>query len=968
ARGEDGSEEESSSDDEEDEDELDEEARERERAAEVIRQRDDPLFLTHTAPKAVKIPQKPFIPCAPPNRQLSREDTVALHLFEMAVEFSIGPKLMERIRWVFKEVGIDVPGTDSSLYMLRKHAHRISKPGLVWGHHCPGHTTSLNPETKDWVTCEYIIKEKLSPLVWGERVCGQPRYFPAGTPNLKALRKNSQKLGQLLPPIDKVPTAQHSHMSVGPFVDALFANPGHSADILRANRASAAAALSNSDEISSYETAEMPRKLYHPVSGPLNEDDLVLSTTSDGADIYPDACPNQPVKAHVAAVRCPCLTSKSHDLCYACGVNGPKKGVTTLYLHQINDDLSKLEKPKYRYHAARGGMVYSRVFAALNCSDTVEQCDLSNTVGAAGRCPSMLHDTRGVFNLLNRQWQYPLKSFARVEELETREHPFDVRGDVRTVLDDLPGAVDDGHVKYKSVVRTIESYEQANKDLEAAQTDAAFDKIRRQTGIKGRSIYASLGIFWWVYPWIFSLDDMHVTYSNNMKSFLVSMFGKSGTKLTARGKMVSKLNHFRMAKELRRTIHLQPSAHGQKVRGIEHINRLKAAETRSFFWFHLAPLFHGVYEHEQDMGLVVAAIRSTRLTNHRVVLRSAPYDKNHRTYEFNNNGDFVAPLANLVRAQAEFAVRREDLFVGRDYEFGTTCVPSLLRAQALPDMCRMWGPGLLATTQWALEGKIGDLKRLATSRALPVKNMENNNIYRNMMVLIRLRWDIAKYDPKVNDDLRHTHPRLDSTVFLHKKEVKPSITIQERDALKTYLNSLGVTMSRDPVETPVRWQRLQISNGEIIGSISRERGTELERIVVEDGEVEDQEKERVGTRRATRFCKYTLTPDLEVDEPVGYRSHQLFEVDSYMCVPLHPDNRPLFVALGRTFPRLEDRYKIHEAFLMGSELRVFKAIGVEQIRHGVGLTLGLKRPMEPEAMWWVTMNVHKATRYMTSQF
>ncbi|KAK4703106.1 hypothetical protein P7C70_g3113, partial [Phenoliferia sp. Uapishka_3] len=287
---------------------------------------------------------------------------------------------------------------------------------------------------------------------------------------------------------------------------------------------------------------------------------------------------------------------------------------------------------------------------------------------------------------------------------------------------------------------------------------------------------------------------------------------------------------------------------------------------------------------------------------------------------------------------------------------------------ALPDMCRLWGPGLLATTQWALEGKIGDLKRLATSRALPVKNMENNNIYRNMMVLIRLRWDLAKYDPKVNDDLRHTHPKLDSTAFLHKKEVKPSITLAERGVLKSYLNSLNVTMSRDPLATPVRWQRCQISNDEVIGSISRERGTELERIVVEEGAEEDSEKERVGTRRATRFCKYTLLPDPAVDEPVGYRSHQLFEVDSFMCIPLHPDNRPLFVAFGRTFPQLEDRYKIHEAFVMGSEKRVFTVIGVEQIRHGVGLTLGLKRETEAEAMWWVTMNVHKATRYMTLQF
>ncbi|KAK4704584.1 hypothetical protein P7C70_g1631, partial [Phenoliferia sp. Uapishka_3] len=918
-----------------------------------------------TAARASRLPHTPVQPCVPPNRTLTRDEMVQLHLFEMAVDHAVGPKLMDRIRWIFKQTGIDIPAI-KSCNMLRKEAHRLARPNVIWFDHCPGHISSSNPATKDWRFCPILMNIKLGEKSWGTKLCGQPRYFPLNTPNLKALRKNSQRLGQQLPPLDKVPVAQHSHMSIEPFIDALYANPEQSADILRGNRASAHAAATDADKITSYETAEMPRKLYHPETGLCWEEDIILSTTSDGADIYPDACPNQPVKAHVAAVRLPCLTCKGHDFCYVCGVNGPRKGPTTLYLHQINADLEELEKPKRRYCHALGGMVTSRVFAGLNCSDTVEQCDLSNTVGAAGRCPSMLHDTRGVWNLLKKRWQYPLKSFARDDTLEDDKNQYDERGDVRTVLDDAVGDQDDGHIKYPSIVRDLPTYEKTNAALEAATTEASAVRIRRRTGIKGRSIYASLGIFSWVYPWIFALDDMHVTYSNNMKHFLVSMFGKSGKKKTARGKMVSSVNHFKMAKELRRTIHLQPSAHGQKVRGIEHLNRLKAAETRSFIWFHLAPLFNGYYEHRQDMNLVIAAIRSTRLTNHRVISRGAAFDTTHKTYVFDNNGDFSVPLANIKHAQDDFLIKRENLFVGRDYEYGATCSPSMLRSKALPDMCRLWGPGLLATTQWALEGKIGDLKRLAKSRALPVKNMENNNINNNMMVLIRLKYDFPKYDPTVSADLRHQHPFLPSTTFMHKKEPKPKLTDPECEAIDAYLRELGVRMSTSA--TPTRWQRVQLSTDEIIGSISRERGTELERIVIEDGAEEDEvEKERLGTRRATRFCKYTLRPSRIELEPEGFRSHQLFEVDSYLCVPLAPDNRPLFIALGRTFPTLVDRFRIHQAFRLGNAKRNFIAIGVEQIRHGVGLTLGVKRPEDVEPLWWVTMNVHKATRYLMSQ-
>ncbi|KAK4698565.1 hypothetical protein P7C70_g7708, partial [Phenoliferia sp. Uapishka_3] len=809
--------------------------------------------LGKTAPRLRRSPAVPFYPCEGPSRELSREDKVRLHFFEMAVEHSLGPKLIERIRWFLWQIGVQVEGLDS-LHMLRQHAHRISRPEIQWYDHCPGHTTSGNPATKDWLFCEASVIVYVTEKKKIKQICGKPRYFPLNTPNLKGLRKNSQKLGQALPPLDKVPVAQHPHMSIGPFVDALYANPVHSADLLRANRASSEAARTDSDRITSFETAEIPRMLFHPVTGVAREDNMIISTTSDGADIYPQACPNQPVHAHIAAVRCASLTLMDHNLCYATDVNGPKKGPATLYMHPMVADLKKLEVPKRRFHAAKGGMVTSRGITALNCSDTVEQCELSATVGAAGVRPSMLSTTRGVWNLLQRTWQHPLRAFARDPSLEIEADEYDNRGDVRTVLDDLPDAVDDGFKKYKIKPRTLEHYEETNEKLETSTRAEFRVAVRLASGITGRSIFGSLGIFPIVYPNMFSLDDMHVTYSNNMPHFIVSMFGKSGTRLTARGKMVSTANHFLMARELQRTIHLQPTAHGQKVRGITHLNRLKAAETRSFLWFHLAPLFHGVFEKNQDMALVVAAIRSTRLTNHRVILRDAPYDRAHKSYAFTDEGLFEVPFANLIRAVEEFAIKREKLFVGRDYLYGGTCTPSMIRSLALPDMCRLWGAGMLATTQWALEGKIGDLKRLAKSRALPVKNMENNNINRNMMVLIRLRFDFAKYDPSVSADLRHDHPSLDSTTFLHKKEVNPKITDQEIDAMEAHLIEIGEAMEAGAVLT--RWQRLKISNGEVIGSISRERGTELERIVVEDDDEDNWgEKERVGLRRATRFCK-----------------------------------------------------------------------------------------------------------------
>ncbi|KAK4690278.1 hypothetical protein P7C70_g9628, partial [Phenoliferia sp. Uapishka_3] len=224
--------------------------------------------------------------------------------------------------------------------------------------------------------------------------------------------------------------------------------------------------------------------------------------------------------------------------------------------------------------------------------------------------------------------------------------------------------------------------------------------------------------------------------------------------------MIDSGTHEDMAAALARSIHLQPSAHGQKVRGLEHLGRLKAAELRSFFWFHFASLMHGIYETPRDMLLVAAAIRSTRLPSHRVVLRDAPFDPDFRTYDFDDKGEFPVPLANIRHATDDFLVRRERMFVGRRYEYGGTCTPSLIRSHALPDMVRKWGAGLLVTTQWALEGKIGDLKRRIKSRTLPVKNMEKTNIDQNMLTLLHLRYDLAVFRGPVKENLREHHPHL----------------------------------------------------------------------------------------------------------------------------------------------------------------------------------------------------------------
>ncbi|KAK4701762.1 hypothetical protein P7C70_g4465, partial [Phenoliferia sp. Uapishka_3] len=899
-----------------------------------------------SAPKAERAVPKPNVPCEPRSRDLSRDDLVRVLFYEMAVDYAMGAQLIQRIRWFLQQIGVDVEGIES-LHMLRQHAFELSELKIRYSDQCAGHVTSADPATADWSICKHVPNPKKFPDI----ICGATRYFPINTPNLATLRKNSQKLGQVAPPMHKVPRDQHSHCEIGSFVDAMYANPTQSADILRANQESIAAAISDSSRIDSFQTAEMPRKFFDPDEGVCNPNDLLLSTTSDGADIYPLSTPNSAVNAHLAGVRIPGLKSMQHKFLYVAAVNGPVKAQTGLYMHDIAADLLVLEEPKDRYVGALAAIAETRVFGPLNTSDTVEQCVLSGTVGATGKCPSMTHSVRGVWNLGLGRWQHPLLSFRCAP---ADEDEWDDRPDVWTVFNPLPIPGRLGKT-FRSNVRRIEHYDKVvNQLLDPNLTEAQKMKIQLDSGIKGRSSYDRLGIFRWAYPWMFSLDDMHVTYSNNMKHFLEAIFGKVADKPTLRGVMINSESHKAMIDALGRTIHLQPAAHGQKVRSIEHIGHLKAAELRSFMWFHLASLMHGVYERPKDMALVVAAIRSTRLTTHRVIDMDAPFDPDFCTYAYNDAGEFPVPFANLRHAQDDFLIKRERLFVGRKYEFGATCVASLIRSHALPDMARKWGAGLLATTQWGLEGKIGDIKRNIKSRTLPVKNMENNNIDMNIITLIHLRYDVEQWKAPVKMNLRENHPTLPDTTFLHSKKEKATLSPHEGRALYELLRRNGLVGGVGSKQ-PTRWQRVRLANGEIIGSMGREYGTELGRIITEEGVEDDfREREREGIRRATRFAKITKRAKTGVVN--NERDHRIFEVESFLSVPLAPDNRPFFVAFGHTFLPAEDMYNIQEAVSIGAKDRTFGAIGIEEIRHGVGLTLGIQRPEEPEEKFWVTMS------------
>ncbi|KAK4700090.1 hypothetical protein P7C70_g6159, partial [Phenoliferia sp. Uapishka_3] len=709
-----------------------------------------------------------------------------------------------------------------------KHAFELSEMEIRYSDQCAGHITSSNPETKDWITCPAMIpRVKLPPIV-----CGTTRYLPLNTPNLASLRKNSQKLGQPLPPRNKVPRDQHSHCAIGPFVDAIYANPEQSADLLRANKASIKSAVRDSSRIDGFETGEMARMFFDPAAGVCNANDMLLSTTTDGADIYPMNTPTQAVHAHLAGIRIRVagLQCMKHMFLWVAAVNGPNAGPTTLYMHDINADLIELEVPKVRYVAALGALAETRVFAPLNTSDTVEQC--------LGR------------------WQHPLLSFrCAPEDLEN----LDLRPDVWTHFNPTLPITGVLGPTFVPRIRHILHYLKMIAKLEDPTISKAKKaSITTDSGITGRSIYDQLGIFRWAYPWMFSLDDMHVTYSNNMKHFLEAIFGKDAEKPTLRGVMVTPANHTLMAEALQRTIHLQSAAHGQKVRGIAHIGRLKAAELHSFLGFHLASLFHGVAESPKDMELVVAAIRSSRITTHRVIDRDAPYDPDFCTYDFNNKGEFPVPFANLQHAVDNFLIKREPHFVGRQYEYGGTCVASVVRSHALPDMARKWGAGLLATSQWGLEGKIGDIKRHIKSRTLPVKNMENINIDGNILTLLHLKYDFPVFSGPVKPNLREAHPFMVDTTFLHTEKEKSDLSPLEGQALWALLKRNGGLCVG--TKQPTRWQLIKLQNGKVIGSIGREYRTELGRIIVEDDEEDNMmQKEREGIRHATRFAKVQLS-------------------------------------------------------------------------------------------------------------
>ncbi|KAK4698493.1 hypothetical protein P7C70_g7784, partial [Phenoliferia sp. Uapishka_3] len=624
--------------------------------------------------------------------------------------------------------------------------------------------------------------------------CRKAKFFPPGT------SRQPRKSGQPLTELDEQPRSQHAMLDAEPYIEALLAHPVYGVAMHANAKAARVAALTDSPIVSGIETGMLFRRLYGP-GGCLSLFDVPISETSDGAVIYPHRNPTEQVYAHFAGSRVltlPVSIGFRHKWIWMHHINGPDKARDEMsYMSPIITSLARLEKRKWRYSAAAKGLVFCRVVNPLNHADTVEQKSLGGTVGASGKAVSFVSDYKGIRNYESPGYVHPIF---------TLHH--DPRPDIRLPTSPPPPLV--GHDPLITInLRTWNSYTSILKDLVNARTKAIRDNIQLESGITGPSIFGE------------------------------------------------QCEWAKMDEALMRSRHLKPSFHGPNVRSLAKFLNYKCAERKSFFFFYFVPLFHGIYRARDDMELVVAAVRATRLHQATHIHRTAPFIPNFRTYSFDDDGLMITPFANMKHANLDWITRRELHLVNRSPMFAALCTPSIVRSIHLPEMAVVWG-GSMVTSQWGFEGSIGDSKRLIQSREHPVPNMMNNKTKAATSLLIEIKYDIPDLSmPVPNATLRLSHPSLPGTTLLHKKEAQARMDEAEEKDFRNWLGAHRVNLDRDAL--PTKWGRCELANGELLRSLWVESGLEIERVVVEDDEEEDGEDIKEGNGRARRFAKCVKT-------------------------------------------------------------------------------------------------------------
>lgn len=557
----------------------------------------------------------------------------------------------------------------ASLYVMESRAYERSGMKVIYYDQCPqGCMSYSDPRYSSLLSCKF---------------CSTPRYYPASIRVASA----KSRFEKAQPPLDKQPRSQHAFCDIEPLLDALRAHTEHGPAMVEISKASILASEKNFPIITDIGNGLLARNLFGP--GGLGEYDILLSTSSDAADVVPERNPLEKINAHFAGTNIlslPIDTRFKHANTWIYSITGPTKAKDTMsFLAPVVKNLLRLEAPKQKYSAAAGKAVWTRAFLFVNPGDTVEQKETANVVGASGKFGSFVCNTEAIYT--SNHYSPLLTTPPGL----TRPHVLLPTGP------QIPG----GQLQE---IRTYEQYRAACKRILEARNPTAAKAIATSTGIKGPSIFENVSLFSALYPWFFALDLMHAGYANRIKDIDRILVGKEAS---AHGEFLNRAKIKLMADIQMKSRAFKPTALGGTVRSVEtKLGSWKCAEFRTFTLQDLVPLCYGVLP-QKDMDFVVTLVKAARLLEARVLDKDGQENSSYPTYSFDDEGDHVVSFSDLQKAVDTLSIESESILVNGNLKYAHLASPTALRLTHAPAFALAYGP-LIGFSQWGFESKIGE--------------------------------------------------------------------------------------------------------------------------------------------------------------------------------------------------------------------------------------------------------------------
>ncbi|CAD6589449.1 MAG: hypothetical protein CYPHOPRED_004843 [Cyphobasidiales sp. Tagirdzhanova-0007] len=354
---------------------------------------------------------------------------------------------------------------------------------------------------------------------------------------------------------------------------------------------------------------------------------------------------------------------------------------------------------------------------------------------------------------------------------------------------------------------------------------------------------------------------------------------------------------------------------GMAVRSIRKIGDWKAAEFRTFITQDLLPFIYSLrYTQPEVYEFIETMVIMTRLLEGTAITPSLEEVSKEELAHMPEDGIWTVSQGSLRYYVGRFIELREKMFYGRDARFlARIAIPTHHRISHMPEDRILWGPGS-NYSQWSLEGIIGDETRKARSRRFVVKNIANNAVKRNALLLLRLRFDNIPPVKAASQAPTTTSILIPNTTLLHPRRLRVILKADESALLMAYRRQ--TRWSTGVLDTIGKWSRSQLSNGTVVRS-SWSEGDVL------PGQ---QEEDELAPRYAARFAKISIHTQV----------HCIVEVLFFLEVKTLQPTSSRLLALVKSFEEAEHSEPLFIVVKLNGRRRTF-FVGVEQIRHTVDL-------------------------------